>query len=369
MPNRPVRYPGYDGLLKQALRMPTLGEALTGLGPYEAWRDYSRLAIALTAIPVGLAGVNVLRMYGSKDLFAGKDPNRSDPVVITLKDYYKVLELEKQKKRGLKKKSSISVVSRLANVAAHHPFLSVAALGAPGLAGSMALKYVFKPIQKKYIKSEMQQAKLEYLQQLRAATLLSKRVNSGKLEAEDIENIPEDIRMRAAEKLRARTGRDFTSELKLDNKGSMEKLSGHIKQGILGILTSAVSLPYSMLRVLYAAPLLSGSVGIAQGVQERPLNLSVPETERAIKEWKSRTLPYMDESGAALPPEEFFEEIEEPEYSPPVREEQKTSVKPDLGTEAEERRIVNKYVQQRLKQLEDDRIKETKVRGTKIISK
>ncbi len=77
----------------------------------------------------------------------------------------------------------------------------------------------------------------------------------------------------------------------------------------------------------------------------------------------------MDESGAALPPEEFFEEIEEPEYSPPVREEQKTSVKPDLGTEAEERRIVNKYVQQRLKQLEDDRIKETKVRGTKIISK
>jgi len=351
-----------DGFRLLPSRVPSLGEVVTGLGSKEAWRDLKRLALILGALPVGLGGIQVLRFYGSKKLFSKESPTEEDTgVSISSEDYYKVLEEEKAKARRGTKKASADLFSRLANVVAHHPFLAAGLVGVPSLAGYLATERLYKNLGDRYIKNEIEDTKMEYLRSLRQTSLLSRKMVSGKLSDEDIMSLPEDVRQRAMQKLRARTGQDYSDVLGV----SSSKEAGHSKSAFLGAVTWLPSLGFSVARSMYAAPFLFGTMGVLEGARERPLNLSIPSSEAAVKEWKARTYPYMVEAKSVLPPEEFFEEIEED----PVPKTKGTKLVSDQDSDAEDRKVVNKYVQQRLRELEEADIKEKKVRGTKIISK
>lgn len=351
---------GYDNeFTKQALRVPSIGEILTGLGSSEAWRDFKRLALIGVSVPVGLLGLNYLRLYGNKDLLAGITTQDIPPTAITMEDYYKVLEEEKKnlkskkrvKKSSANTKLAANTFQRVMNVFAHYPLLSIAALMGIPMVTDVARKGLFQPLEKQMITKEIQDTKMEYLRTLRRTSLLSRKILSGTITDEELKSLPEEVRRRAAEKVRARTGVDVSGEL-----GLKSEKEASVKQAIWWLPGQL----WSIVRIVPVLPTALFGMGVFEGYRQRPFGQSTQELKEQIKEWQSRVYPYMVEARSVLPPEEFFEEIEEEEPAPAKR------LKPKSES-AEE--ALNRYVKQRLRELEEAEAEVRKVRGTKILSK
>ena len=122
----------------------TIGEFISGLGVRHAQRDLLRIAAILASVPVGIAGLRYLAMYGNKDIYGRETAPSLPEYVVTPEEYYEVLKEEKQKK-GFEKQVKTSAVkrsasnsdvsisppstyalwSRLANVVSQYPLLSI----------------------------------------------------------------------------------------------------------------------------------------------------------------------------------------------------------------------------------------------------
>jgi len=357
----------------------TIGEFISGLGVRHAQRDLLRIAAILASVPVGIAGLRYLAMYGNKDIYGRETAPTLPEYVVTPEEYYEVLKEEKQKKKDSEKQiktsstkcgasgsdaniappSTYALWSRLVNVVSQYPLLSMGALAIPSAATYLATEYALKPLEKGYIKQTAKEDKKEYLRQLRQTALLAKKVMRKELTIEDVKQLPEDVRQEIATNLTHRTGTDYYSILDVPNPST--KMGSHTKQGFLDLI-------WSVPRLLYTLPTLSFGLGVLSGVRERPLGSALKKTEEAVHEWRAQNYPYLIESRVSLPPPEFFEE------GPDTFSESETEKKKSVPEDEEEQKVVNRYIQERLKAVKktedegSDKVTEKKIRGTKIIS-
>ena len=364
--------------LQQKLNLPpdfSFGELLTGLGPRHARRDLLRVATILASVPVGLTGIRYLMLYGNKAIYDDSPSAPRGTYVITPEDYYETLrrELEeKEQEEAEQEKKSSSVaghtktaisapIHRVMNVLAQYPLLAVGSLAIPFGSTYLANEYIFKPMEKGYLRATIDKDKQEYLQELRRTALLSKKILNDELPTEELLRLPYETRQQIADKVSRRLGVDYYSVLDVDPPS--KKLGSHLKEGQFG-------LAWSLMRGLYALPALAFAVGVASAVSEHPLGTATKETAEAIRRWRAQSYPYLTESQITLPPPEFFEE--EINYGPAL--DVKRPAEKELDTDDEEK-IINKYVRERLKAIKadndsatEDGVKEKRVRNTKILS-
>jgi len=363
--------------LIQKLNLPpdfSFGELLTGLGPRHARRDLLRVATILASVPVGLTGIRYLMRYGNKAIYDDSPSAPRGTYVITPEDYYEALRRELKENEQInaeqeKKSSSVaghaktasSPFARVMNVLAQYPLLAVGSLAIPFGSTYLANEYIFKPMEKGYLRATIDKDKQEYLQELRRTALLSKKILNDELSTEELLRLPYETRQQVADKVSRRLGIDYYSVLNVDPPS--KKLGSHLKEGQFG-------LAWSLMRGLYALPALAFAVGVASAVSEHPLGTATKETAEAIRRWRAQSYPYLTESQITLPPPEFFEE--EINYGPAL--DVKRPAEKELDTDAEEK-IINKYVRERLKAIKadndsatEDGVKEKRVRNTKILS-
>lgn len=358
----------------------TVGELISGLGVRHAQRDLLRIATILASVPVGIVGLRYLATYGNKDIYGRETSPTLPEYVVTPEEYYEVLKEEKQRKKepeeqiktssvkcgasdsssNIPSSSTYALWNRLVNIVSQYPLLSMGALAIPSAATYFATEYALKPLEKGYIKQTAREDKKEYLRQLRQTALLAKKVMRRELTIEDVKQLPEDVRQEIATNLTHRTGTDYYSLLDVPNPAAT-KAGSHTKQGFLDLI-------WSIPRLLYTLPTLSFGLGVLSGVRERPIGSALKKTEEAVHEWRAQNYPYLIESRVSLPPPEFFEE------NPNIVSETEVQKKRPTLEDEEEQKIVNRYIQERLKAVkktedeESGKVTEKKVRGTKIIS-
>lgn len=380
-------------------------DAITGVPKEMTANDAWRLLLMSAGLPIGIGGLYLLRLHGSSKLF-GKPENDVSPAAITLQDYYQVIQEERDKnkketKTGMQKTAQ-DVINRLIHVVSRYPiptgiFLATSPLLLLGLREAL-----ITPASKAYTRAELKEDKMNYLRNLRNTTLLLQKSVRGNLSEQDLKRVDPEAKRLALQKLQLITGKDYSDLFNpkkpavVESSNSQSESSedaSNVKQGFLGILTLPASAVVTGTRLLGALPLVRFSSGVATAAQARPMFTDVKTLEDEMKEWKGRVFPYLSHTRTELPPPEFFsesagnskEEVEEEvaaitDLENSVKkvidnklveqdtEKQVKDVQPSYD-EVQERNAANRYIRQRLKELEEAEIKEKKVRGTKIVSK
>lgn len=362
-------YLGGKYVLDNGLSPDSIISGLTGLGQNEAKRDALRFFLLAMSVPVGLAAIRELLTYSDPKILSSNGIS-SNPYAITKEDYYEALRREygeqKRQKKANYTPNPPSVLEKALNVIARYPIASVGILLTPMIIGPLANRFISKEITKPFLERKIHDDKIRYLQELRRSVLLSKKVMRGELTEEDIANLPPEVKSEIEERLTRRLGSDFD----LDN--SETKTGSFTKKGI-GI----ISLPVTFVRALFAIPFIRYGLSAASAANQAPLWTSISETEKQLREWQAKTYPYEVESSIESAPVGFFDEDIEAALG---RFSGSSKKKPKSKSESDkELTVINRYLKERMQALKEQSsqedlrkdvsgVKETKVRGTKIVT-